>query len=329
MNKILFCGDPHTMIPNLEDSQRLLDFIYETAQKQAVKAIVFTGDLFHNHAVVRLEILKFWRDNLTKLSELGIPVVVEAGNHDMVNPKQSTKMITAISNFEGIKNIRIVEDMAVFDFGVKVAVVGYKAEQADFLDRAQKAKDAGANVIVAHQTFTGAKYANGFYAEDGIDPALVPQDSLISGHIHSTMQIGKCFYVGSPKADNMADANVAKGIWVIDFANDGSSYEKTFFSTDDVVTCYKKFVVEEGQGLPPMNPKHKNYLELVGAIAWINSVKKELKGTENLQIKAVPTDVRINQEKRSIKGIDSFLDEYFKPIDGISKQQIVDMLSEL
>lgn len=331
MAKILTCGDPHTLISNLKDSDKLLDFIIQKASEHKVDAIEFTGDLFHNHALVRQEILHFWRLKLTKMRPLGIPVIIISGNHDMPGDKSAEGVISAISNFQDMENVITVLDSYGHEFpdGTKIGYCAYTSDHAKFLDRAKDLKKRGYNTLLAHQTFTGATYANGFFASDGIDPALVPQDNLIAGHIHSTMEIGKCFYVGAPKADNMADANVPKGVWILDHNPDGSGYSKTFISTEDVVTSYKKFKITEGEEVPKMDFKNKNYLELEGSNAWIMAVKKNLKGVENLQIKATPTDVKITKQKQNIKTISDFFANGFKPIDGVSIEEIQKLITEV
>jgi len=324
MAKLLICGDPHTMISNLEDSQKLLDFALENAIKNKVDRIVFTGDLFHNHAIVRIEIMDFWRKNLIKITKELIPVTIIAGNHDQVGDKAKEGKFSALTPFSDISEVTIVDtkDVKTEDSGAIIAFRAYTSNHELLINDCAEMKKDGANYLIAHQTFTGATYSNGFYATDGIDPSLVSQDFIISGHIHSSMQIGKCFYVGSPKADNMGDANIEKGIWVVDFESDGSGYKKEFISTENVVTCYKKFTIKEGEDIPVLNPKNKNYLELEGPNAWILKVKKDFKGIENLQIKAVPTDVKIPNRANNIKTIDDFILDGFRPLDGISSQDI-------
>ena len=320
------------MISNLEDSQRLLDFIFKNALKHKVDRVVFTGDLFHNHAVVRIEIMDFWRRNLIKLTSQLIPVTIIAGNHDMVGDKAKEGKFSALTPFSDIPEVTIVDtkDVKMEDSGANIAYRAYTSDHTLLINDCAEMKKEGANYLIAHQTFTGATYANGFYATDGVDPSLIAQDFIISGHIHTSMQVGNCFYVGSPKADNMADANIPKGVWLMDFKPDGSGYSKKFISTDSVVTCYKKFKVAEGEEIPKLDLKNKNYLELEGSNAWITSIKKKLKGVENLQIKAIPTDVKLSQEpNKKIKTIADFLKNGFKPVDGISIEEIQLVIEEV
>jgi DNA repair exonuclease SbcCD nuclease subunit len=312
------------MISNLEDSQKLLDFILENALKAKVDGVVFTGDLFHNHAVVRIEVTDFWVRNLLKLTENNLKCIIIAGNHDMVGDKAKEGKFSAVTSLGLIPNVMVIDqkDIVTFPDKTVLALRAYTSDHALFINDCAEMKAKGANYLIAHQTFTGATYSNGFYASDGIDPSLVAQDHVISGHIHTSMQIGNCFYVGSPKADNMADANIPKGVWILNFKQDGSGYSKEFLSTDAVVTCYKKFKIVEGEDLPVLNPAHKNYLELEGSNIWITSMKKKLKNMQNLQIKAVPTDTKLSTSKARVTDIEDFLTNQFKPINGLKIEEV-------
>jgi len=327
--KILRVGDPHVMISNLSESEKFLDFIFKVAEQNKADAIELLGDATHNHAVLRQEVLDFWRRKLILLSTLNIPVIMIAGNHDFCGDKTTEGKFSSISNFSGIKNIEIVNTSLIKDYGNGV-IIGYRAYTSNpelFLKDAAEMKAKGVNLLVAHQTFTGATYANGFFAEDGIDPALVPQDRLISGHIHSEQQIGKCWYPGTGKWDNANDANLNKGIWLCTHTENG--YSKKFVSTEGVVTAIKKYTLKEGDETPELNPNDKNYLELEGTNAWIVQTKKKFKDTANLQIKAVPTDTRVTQNKANIKTISDFLAAGFKPINGVSLEQIQNYLGAI
>ena len=322
--RILTIGDPHVMISNLEDSGKLLNFIYKAAKKYDVELIEFTGDLFHNHAVLRQEIINFWRTKLDLLSGLNIPIILVAGNHDQVGDKSHEGDFSALDTLDNIKNIMIVNNYLIYEQkGIKLGYLAYTRNHDKFIKNAQEMHERGVNRLLAHQTFTGVKYDNGFYAPDGIDPSLIRQDFLVSGHIHSHSQVGKCFYVGAPKADNMSDANLDKFIWLSDY--DGKKLEYTPISTEGIVTTYKKYVIKEGEEIPTLNPEHKNYLELVGKNTWITKIKKELKKTENIQIKAVPTDTKTTTPVKNLETIDKFL-MTFKPQHGILLQEIEEYL---
>lgn len=82
MFKVLRVGDPHAKINNLEEMSKLMDFVLETARLHKVSQIEILGDLFHTHAVLRLEVQEFWAKYIGLLSH-HFPTIILVGNHDL------------------------------------------------------------------------------------------------------------------------------------------------------------------------------------------------------------------------------------------------------
>lgn len=321
--KILRVGDPHITVRNLEEGDKLIDFIFKVATENKVDQIEFLGDLMHTHAVIRVEVLDFWKRSFNKLKTFKVISLV--GNHDQPGSKEKEQTMNSLKVLERENHCVVDQPMIANNIGY----VPYMSDHAAFLKTAQDLYDNGATkILVAHQTFTGATYENGFYAEDGIDPALVPQEIIISGHIHKQQQIGKCFYPGTPKWDTMSDANENKGIWLFEHNLDSSIKSKRFISTAEVAIPIIKYILTEGSEEPDLDKKARNYVELVGSTAWIAQMKKKYKGIAS--IKARPSDrKRVIIDKDKMFSIVDYLDKMFTPIDGISKQDIKQYLTEV
>ena len=321
MSKILRVGDPHIKISNLEESNRLINFIIQVAMDYNVDRVEFMGDMFHTHAVIRMEVLEFWRRAFTQMTNAGLSVLTLVGNHDQPGSREKESEMSSLSVFKDI--IDVIDKPIIYD---NIAYIPYMSDRERFLREAQKLYDREAKeLLIAHQTFTGATYENGFYAEDGIDPALVPQKHIVSGHIHKQQEIGKCFYLGTPKWDTMSDANENKGIWLYEHNKDGSVKSKEFISTESVVTPIKKYVVYEGEEVPELSSNARNYLEFHGKTAWISKMKSKYKGLAS--IKAKPVDRKIGSIDKDKKiSLFDFLNDHFVPIDGVKKQDINEYL---
>lgn len=327
MTKILRVGDPHIKVSNLKDAEALMDFVIKTAQEREVNVIEFLGDLFHTHAVVRLEVMDFWRkyfDWIDALSFIECRVLV--GNHDQPGSREKEQIMNSLNVFEDNEWRTIINKPMILK---GIAYIPYMSDETAFLKASHDLHKEGATaLLVAHQTFTGATYENGFYAEDGIDPALVAQDYIVSGHIHKRQEIGKCWYQGTPKWDTMSDANENKGIWIYEHNEDGSIASKEFISTAEVVTPIYKHTVNEGDEEPKLIEGAKNYIEFIGKSAWITKMKKKFKG--KAQIKARPTDRKsVKIDSKSLLSISEYLLKDFEVIDGVDKNDVKQYLEKL
>jgi DNA repair exonuclease SbcCD nuclease subunit len=323
MYKTLKVGDLHFQISNLKDSERLVNFIIKIAKEKEVKYIELLGDLFHTHAVKRVEIEDFLIETFKKFDKEDISYRILVGNHDMVGSKEKEQVMNSLKVFGDTLLRTIINEPQIL---YNIAYIPYHSDHEQFLKAAQDLYDQGATeLLIAHQTFTGAQYENGFFSEEGIDPALVPQKQIISGHIHKSQQVGKCFYPGTPKWDTMSDANQAKGIWIFTHNENGEYIDKEFVSTENIVTPIISYEIKEGNDIPIINPSARNYITLEGKTAWLNKIKKDFK---NCNIKIKPTDRSVGKINTNVS-IDEYLENQFNPIANVSKQEIKDFLRNI
>ena len=325
MTKILRIGDPHVQISNLKDSEKLIDFIIKTAKERNIKTIEFLGDLFHTHAILRIEVIDFWRKAFLKISTNYLECRVLVGNHDQPGSKEKEQEMNALDMFKEGDSARYIINRPMIIKGI--AYIPYMSSEEAFLEAQHDLYEEGSACLVAHQTFTGAQYENGFFSEEGIDPAEVCQDQIISGHIHKSQQVGKCFYPGTPKYDTMADANQDKGIWIFTHDDTGKYTDKEFISTADIVTPITSYLVKEGDELPELNPNARNYVVLEGKSAWITKTKKIYGDTAHIKVK--PTDRKAKVNRDNNLTLELYLNTEFEPIEGVSKTDIKEHLVKL
>lgn len=324
--KVLRVGDPHVQVSNIKDSQKLMDFIIQTAIERKVYHVEFLGDLFHTHAVKRIEVEHFWMDTFNKLDEHDIYCVVLVGNHDQPGSKEKEQQMNALNIFKpgphDLSERRIISEPFANN---KTAYIPYHSDHEAFIKAAHDLYNQGATgLLVAHQTFTGAQYENGFFSEEGIDPALVPQAQIISGHIHKSQQVGKCFYPGTPKWDTMSDANQEKGIWIFTHDETGMYVDKEFISTEHIVTPIVSYEIKEGDEIPELNPNARNYVVLEGQSAWINKVKKKLKDLAHIKVK--PTDRVTRPNRENSATLEKYLETEFQPVSGVTKEELKEFI---
>lgn len=318
--RILRVGDPHITVRNLEDSEKLLDFILKKAHEYNVTRIEFLGDLMHTHAVIRVEVLDFWQRHLKKMSN-DFYITLLVGNHDQPGSKEKEQIMNALNVFKGIEGVTVVDKPTVS--ADLIGYMPYHSDEAEFIKGAVQLFEGGATkTLIAHQNFTVPLYS------DMMNPDLIPQAHIITGHIHEQKQMGKVFQVGTPKWDTLTDANEEKGIWIYDHNDDGSVKAKEFIPTNGVVTVIEKHTIKEGEPEPTLIPGAKNYVELVGTTAWINEMKKKYKGIAS--IKARPSDRKTSSaNKEKAQSVYEFLNSAFQPIDGVKKEDIEQYLKEV
>lgn len=208
MNKsTLFIGDMHVQLKNLEDSSRVFNFIYEKASLEKCDSIVFLGDIYHTHAVLRQEVISLVQYNMSNLKKIGKPIYIIVGNHDGVSPSNITP--NAIRQTLG-HIVNVVDDSNGVVFK-NFLLMPFTYEESKFIESVNRGslKD---KILVCHQTFNNAQYENGFYAPHGFHDQSIQQSIIIAGDIHKRQSIGKVTYLGSTYPVSSSDTNTIDNI---------------------------------------------------------------------------------------------------------------------
>jgi len=310
--KTLYIGDPHVTPSSLEESEKLFEYVIKVGSEVSVSKIVILGDLFHTHSIIRQEVNAFWTKVFHRLSLLNKPIVVLVGNHDQIHIKEFEISIYSLMAFKDkIANVNIVND---FYIDGKIIYHAYTHSAERLIKNCTEA--IGTDTLVAHGNFTELIFG------DMVEPSLIPQIKIISGHVHKhSLSKGKVFYAGSPTWTSAIDAGDDKGIWLIDDTTD----EKELLSTRNVVIPMYKMVIREGEEIPEIPANAKMAFELIGQSSWIATLKKKLKGKGS--IKATPLDRKhAKADNTKLLNIDDYANSNFTPLIGVSILEITNYI---
>lgn len=261
MAKMLFIGDPHLRINDFQQSVALLRWIESVVIEHKPDVVCNLGDTFHNHAVLRSEIMKEFRDHISNINDNNATYWYVLGNHDQYKPKDN--------KYHALQSFDQHEGFVVFDKPrtdiLDVTIVPYVQDFADFpLDTNR--------ICITHNTFIGADY--GFRREDcGIDASRVAADIIISGHIHKRQTFGKVIYPGTPVAHNATDVDEVKGLLLFDT----TTFEQLFIQAPFPI--WRSIQLEVGQefSIEDLHTTLKNTLDTTNKwILKISGPKSEL-----------------------------------------------------
>jgi DNA repair exonuclease SbcCD nuclease subunit len=308
--RILRVGDPHAKVGNLDEMKNLIIFIGQMAVKYGVDRIELLGDLFHTHAIIRLEVLMFWNWALEYLSNI-CEVVVLVGNHDISGDLSSD--VSALTLFGLMNRPKLV----IVDKPTRLGVFGYVPYTHDldkFVRSAESLALEGAKVLVCHQTLDGSKYESGMFAPDGFPvgdwaKAFI---HIFSGHIHSEQEFGNITYPGTARWDSVSDANLRKGVWLYNHEDSsGASLSREFIGTEEVCCPIQSVEWREGEPEPVLRDgkNSKVTVELIGSSVWVAQEKLKLKG--KCSVKTKITDKKNRTTRSKGDNLEHFLTNLF------------------
>ena len=324
--KKLYLGDPHVLPSNLEESERLLYFVVQTADKHGVDEVVILGDLFHTFGVVRVEVINFWKTWLQNLSRK-YKVVVLTGNHDYKNQSNDKDPESALDIFDLIKspNLILVKNPTLDG---PFAYLPYIHDNQTFIKCVNELAEQGAKVAIGHVEVDGAQFENGFYAPNGVNQNALEVDLLVSGHVHKRARFGKTIYPGTARWLSKLDANNEKGLWLVDHnSENGSIVKEEFVDVSSVCTPIYKITVKEGEEDPVVEKNSRTAIEFIGSSEWVSKQKAKFKGRVSISSKI--TDVTHKTKRSAGKSIGHFLNSVYEPSIGIDKNKFAIFMKEI
>lgn len=267
--KILFVGDVHATPEDLDDCRRLMDFVRSVARSEAVDEVCLLGDSYHTHNIIRAEVMAFWRQ---AFRQMPVSTRVLVGNHDYAG--EGSQIHAMMAHEEQVQVV------AFPDVEHGILFLPYYSDRTAFVDACRSGYALGGKTLVCHQTFAGSKYENGMYAPDGVDPELVPQSLIISGHIHAPQSFGKVIYLGAPRWRTLSDANTDRAIWLYEFDDAGHVLSTKSFDTG--TTCRQIRYVLDTPDEPfagVLDPRHDWRVDVRGPADYVEARKVFFSGS--------------------------------------------------
>lgn len=307
--KLLLVGDVHAKVEDLGDCDELLFYVDRIANQEQVDAVVFLGDQNHHHSIVHVAVQKFWLEVFSELNRKNRQIIALVGNHDQAgNGDPECHSMLPYSSLVSLVDVPKIQE--------NVLLVPYMGDADEFV---RVCNQNPADILICHQTFSGSKYENGFYAKDGINPDLLAQKLIVSGHIHSPQEFGKVWYPGSPRWQTISDANVDRAIWTLDT----QTLERRAFSTNDV--CRRILHLTDTPEAPATIPTGnvRVLVDIKGPALYIEDRKKQLAGPD-IRIRTFSTDGQVASVRESDgigvafkKFVDSYQPKYMTDRDEI------------
>ena len=320
MAKFLIIGDVHYRVEDESDCQLLIDRIRSMVDAGGVDRVVFLGDEFHNHSIVRTEALLFWRQALLSFSSESCPAWLLVGNHD--RPGDASSGSHALLAFKDMAHVLVIDEPVTCGGTLWLP---YYHDNQEFIRICQQFQ--GFSSLFCHQEFFGTDLNGGFYSKTGVDPAAIPQTQVLGGHIHTPQKFGKVWYPGAPRWLQAGDANQDRSIYLVVVDDETGA----IVGTPEAIPspCSHRWHLVDAETAPvdpDFKPGDRYSVDLVGSQAWIEARRPLWAG--NAKVRAVRTDsqqVRVRESEGLAQALSRWVHGY-KPAGGTSAQVLEEMV---
>lgn len=204
-----------------EDNDAFIDWMIKNIKKdKEIDGIFFLGDWNQHRTAINLHTLKFAYEGMKKLNDLGLPIYVILGNHDLY--KKNDRSIHSLHFFEQFDNVMLIEDPMVLTQKNKeyndVLMVPFLMHG----EESTLTKYAKVPTWFGHFEFDGYQVSgSGNVMVGGVDPVLFKKpEIIISGHFHKrqTGNQKNIVYMGNPFPTDFGDAgDLNRGYATYDF----------------------------------------------------------------------------------------------------------------
>lgn len=315
-------SDIHFNINTLPIASAALSAALKKAEELRIPLII-AGDLNDTKAIIRAEVANAI---ISILKNSKVKIYILAGNHDLVNEKGSEHGLNYLRPYAKIV------DKPTFGFIPNVFMVPYQSD----IEKLKTLLSAfnPSLIWIMHQGFMGAQMGDYIQDKTSIDPELVKDFTVISGHYHRHQTLGTVTYIGSPYTITYGEANDGpKGFLIL---NEDGSF------TREILNLRKHLILN--RDLQTANNPVENYNQ--GDLVWLkltgpkveldqlNKTKLGLKlfGHSNFKLDLFPIEEN-NQKQLKVQNqqdweiLDSIIDA--SAHDDFVKEQLKALYREL
>jgi DNA repair exonuclease SbcCD nuclease subunit len=193
----------------------------DEALNHKVDLVVHAGDLFDTVRPSNRAI-SFAMEQLRRLTDAGIEVVVIAGNHSTPRLRETGSVFRILEHVPGVHAVYKgeLEKVRVGDCTVHAVPHGEADSMSAEMQKASPDKDSRFNILTVHAGFVGlAAYGGGEFNETLLQTSLLENgmDYNALGHYHRHVELDhNSAYSGSTEKLSFGEAREEKGIVVLD-----------------------------------------------------------------------------------------------------------------
>ena len=303
--------------------------------------IIHCGDLFDN-VRPNNRAITFAVNQLVRLNEKNIPLVLISGNHEHPKLKETGHIFSVFDHLQNVHPIYHSKYETIdFEFGKKKLVIhaipqcNSRKEFENELKKLKPDKKADYNIFVAHGSVTGVKNFSMNEFNELIIPTKILSrdfDYVALGHFHKYSKLGaNAFYSGSTESLTFTEAGEKKGFIELTFDKNGLKHNFVEIRTrpmldakpikcsglklDDVMKKIKQTVQE-------INPQEKTFritLDDIPSNVYrsldFSEIRKISNNAVHFEIKANIIKKDEDKKQPSSSRIDALVNEFKKYIE--------------
>lgn len=266
---ILFVGDPHFKIKNLEIVPLFQNKILDIINIKNPDLIVLGGDILDNHETIDVDSLNAAVEFIFSISQTNLVFII-VGNHDYKNNQQFLTKNHWMNSLKKCPNITIVDNVIEWKNFIFVPYTppGRFIEALNLSDLSWKTS----NAIFAHQEFYGCRM--GSISSTVGDKWDIEWPLIVSGHIHNKQWLQKNVYYPGSAIQHAFGQSQNNTISMLSFYDNNFTFEEINLEMPKLYIKYCDLKNVESVSSMCNTDLKKHKLVLTGTLSEIKIFKK-------------------------------------------------------
>lgn len=307
--RAVIISDLHFSINTLKIALQALQAAFREAEDLDVDLII-AGDLNDTKAIIRGEVMNALIDLFKRYQHIRSYTII--GNHDLINEKGKEHSLGFLAPYT-----KLVDGLA--HLSDDLYALSYQSTTEQVVEYLNIIPDNA--TIIMHQGVKGAYMGEYIVDKSSIDPKLLSNFRVISGHYHRYQAIGTVTYVGTSYTTSFAEANDGdKGLIILN--EDGSFTRKILHLPKHIILQYnvESLLINATQRLD-LSANSNIWVKITGPKSSLKSLTKQqvsdkIIGHMNFRLDLIP------DENESTLSIDD------NKTEGQILDDLIDMLPE-
>lgn len=248
--------------------------------------LIDCGDLTNDKAILRGEVVNTLIETMEYAKTKNVDVTLIVGNHSLINEKSSEHTLNFLEPYCQI----VSTSTQLTQLGYSCFSIPYCYSNEQFHETLRSLHNP--KLLITHQGYLGAQMGDYIKDTSSIDPELVKNFTVFSGHYHRHQTIGTVTYVGNPYTLSFGEANdPPKGFLVL---NDDYTFER-------IILNLRKHVILEVNANDlytrshSVSPEDLVWVKVRGTETELKKIKKQelgelLLGHSNFKLDLIYTD---------------------------------------
>lgn len=322
------------------DCIRFVEWFCERVKEDpSIDCVMFLGDWHEHRAAINGLTLRYSYMGARLLNELGIPVFVVIGNHDLYH--RNNRDVYTTNPFDALSNFTLVNEKPLVLPLNDTAILPYLFEPE--YHSVLPAYAAKYGVLMGHFEFKGFVVTGESRVMDhGPDHSVFDKPKRIfSGHFHKRQEKDNVVYIGNAFPGDFGDANDFKrGMATYEFDSDELEFldwaecpKYVRADLSDIADAPKKFLLPDSRVKSLVNIEDMTYEEMTELKEkWMKRYKlRELTLEEPSDLKAVLQDTQFNLDGFEGETTTNIVKEMLRQIESanISSEKLVKLYENL